>query len=426
VINFTYTSRALESRSFELHLLLLQQATNAVTDALKHLPQPSLKSSRRHCSRMVAGGLCFDIAEVPIACAGAPGALVLHPAGTLTTQTGRQAEASQHLLPADRPTLVRSHRGTVSGTSAPHAGRRDWTQSLAHPAAHLQSGLHDVVDTPQHLTEVAAEAAGVHHDLIEKQETSLLARLPSLVASVGSLMQPQGEPPGDNTQLQRAINVVTSLPFLVLGAHMLHRHRTPEGRRFAGTMVGVGAAATLYHGSSGRMRRILRKADYWAISVSSTAMIHALFPHPRWVCGALKASLLAVPFKPFVLSTAHTLAMQAEFARQAASHVHIRPHFRRHAAAAVAGIIAFAFEDYLAERGFEHSHAMWHCLAAAGVATTGALVEHKERLRLEGARPLGAASSASSDSWSIHDSVVSLDALANNSIKSTASSKPGA
>ena len=50
---------------------------------------------------------------------------------------------------------------------------------------------------------------------------------------------------------------------------------TPEGRHHAASMIAVGAAATLYHASSGRARRLARKVDYWTIAYSSTAMVGA-------------------------------------------------------------------------------------------------------------------------------------------------------
>lgn len=41
--------------------------------------------------------------------------------------------------------------------------------------------------------------------------------------------------------------------------------------------MAVGAAATLYHATSGRARRIARKIDYWTIAVSSAAMVKSVY-----------------------------------------------------------------------------------------------------------------------------------------------------
>lgn len=41
--------------------------------------------------------------------------------------------------------------------------------------------------------------------------------------------------------------------------------------------MAVGAAATLYHATSGRARRIARKIDYWTIAVSSAVMVKSVY-----------------------------------------------------------------------------------------------------------------------------------------------------
>ena len=201
---------------------------------------------------------------------------------------------------------------------------------------------------------------------------------------------------------------------------MMRRYRTPEGREYGYSMIAVGAAATLYHASSGKLRRVARKLDYWTIAASSTCMMKALFPETPWIRRSLSASLLAVPFKPFVISTAHTVVMQAEFARQAATHKSVRPHFQRHAAAAFAGALAFAVEDALLEKGVDHVHAIWHLLSAAAVASTGSLVEHKESLRLDSV-PGPMATPVLKGLRPCHDSVASFSGMNGSASGSTGS-----
>ena len=46
----------------------------------------------------------------------------------------------------------------------------------------------------------------------------------------------------------------------------------------------------------------------------------SLYADKPWVVRASNLSLLAVPFRPFLVSTANTLVMQGEFARQAMKH----------------------------------------------------------------------------------------------------------
>ena len=62
--------------------------------------------------------------------------------------------------------------------------------------------------------------------------------------------------------------------------------RSREGRRYGSALVLVGAAATAYHAASGRLRRHLRKLDYWTISLASTRLLEALAPARHNVCAA--------------------------------------------------------------------------------------------------------------------------------------------
>jgi hypothetical protein len=78
-------------------------------------------------------------------------------------------------------------------------------------------------------------------------------------------------------------------------------------------MLAMGTAATLYHGSSGRIRPVLRKLDYYTISVSTMAMAHSLHPQPgRPIVrrAATCLALAAVPLKPTLVTAAHCAAME--------------------------------------------------------------------------------------------------------------------
>ncbi|KAG7667158.1 hypothetical protein NADE_003044 [Nannochloris sp. 'desiccata'] len=309
--------------------------------------------------------LVFEVAE-----AGLPNqAMVLHNCAKYIT-SNQQArargvnEASYQLTPA----IPQPYPSSSTRHGAAQLNKQ--LKSMDAPTHHLQS-WHDA-------DEEATAFTSDQSSLL----TGLQLHIPRLAASVGSMMQPQGDTHNDDTTGQRLINIATSLPFFAIGANMLRRYRTPEGREYGYSILAVGAAATLYHASSGKLRRIARKLDYWTIAASSTCMMKALFPEKPWIRRSLSASLLAVPFKPFAISTAHTVAMQAEFARQAVEHEYMRPYFKYHAVAALTGVAAFAVEDILLERGMGHVHALWHLLSAAAVASTGALVEHKETLRI--------------------------------------------
>lgn len=85
-------------------------------------------------------------------------------------------------------------------------------------------------------------------------------------------------------------------------------------------MVAVGAAATLYHATSGNARRWARKLDYWTIAASSAALTRTVYADSPRMRRAAALSLLAAPFRPFAVSSVNAVAMQVEFARAASAH----------------------------------------------------------------------------------------------------------
>jgi hypothetical protein len=80
---------------------------------------------------------------------------------------------------------------------------------------------------------------------------------------------------------ERAANVVTSAPFFALGAHVLRRGTTPETKAFGASLLGVGAAAVLYHSSAGPARPHCRQVDYLAISTSAVLLLRAVLSGDR-------------------------------------------------------------------------------------------------------------------------------------------------
>jgi len=181
---------------------------------------------------------------------------------------------------------------------------------------------------------------------------------------------------------QRVLNVVTSLPFFAVGIIMRRRLSSPEGKAYGNSMIAVGAAATMYHATSGSLRTLARKFDYYAIAHASGKMARAIWPQSTTVKNLEKASWLVTPFKPFFVSTGYALAMQAEFLRLGTKDDSLKPHLFGHGITAAAGIFAFSMEEILDEHiGFKHMHSLWHCLSAYGVYTVGKLVEYKEESR---------------------------------------------
>ena len=61
-------------------------------------------------------------------------------------------------------------------------------------------------------------------------------------------------------------------------------------------------------GHSGDARPIGRKIDYWAIALSSVALMRSLYPNSRGRATAV--SLAVTPFNPLAVSSANALAME--------------------------------------------------------------------------------------------------------------------
>ena len=215
---------------------------------------------------------------------------------------------------------------------------------------------------------------------------SFVDRIAGAAVSIRDNIQPQGDVHNDDTLTQRALNVVTSLPIIAIGYHLRKKVTSPEGISYANSMVAVGAAATAYHCSWGRFRTtVARKLDYYAISYSSAKLVRALWPG-EVTKKAERVMHCVTPFRPFWLSTACALAMQAEFVRLGVKNEALRPALRAHGAAAAISGVAFACEDVLAEHpragaAGKHMHSLWHLASAYGLWTVGALVKHKEQMR---------------------------------------------
>lgn len=227
----------------------------------------------------------------------------------------------------------------------------------------------------------------------------LLERIADAAVSVRDNLQPQGDVPDDSTNTQRALNIATSLPIVLLGVRLRGKVKTNEGMSYANSVVAVGMAATLYHSSWGGVRRITRKLDYYAISYCSAKLVRALWPGETSK-RAEHVMHCITPFRPFWVSSAGAAAMQVEFVRLAAKHESLRPALKRHLCAGVASGMAFATEDVLAENaGFlgKHMHSLWHLASTTTLLTIGELVQHKEHVRgFAAARSAGLFDSATS------------------------------
>ena len=74
----------------------------------------------------------------------------------------------------------------------------------------------------------------------------------------------------------------------------------------------MGTAATLYHSASGKLRSVLRKADYYAISLSCMAMASTVQNPREGIVGrtARLVSLVALPFRPSAVTACYASKME--------------------------------------------------------------------------------------------------------------------
>ena len=237
----------------------------------------------------------------------------------------------------------------------------------------------------------------------------------------------------------------TSTSPSLLAARNVARARTRERTVYAGALCAVSTVSTAYHALERSHKEAwARKADYWAIACAATALGRMLFPKgdcpgfydeegeeggegeggggggggkrraalfspPRR--GRTRVSLSLTPFQPFAVITAHSVAMEAEFARRAGRerararmksapppsssrhshhhhhredhHHHHRPPssslaaaHRLHVLSGAAAVAAFFAEDLWPRLPFVHS--TWHVLSALAMAATEPLVDDAE------------------------------------------------
>lgn len=174
---------------------------------------------------------------------------------------------------------------------------------------------------------------------------------------------------------ERWINMLTSLPYALVGMHMFRNTKRRGSKLYAASQVSVGAAAFAYHASKGRARVWCRRGDYWSIALGSIVMTNAVFPQmPRAVS---VAGMAATPFLPFVVSSANTMAMELEYLRRAVGNEHLRKDHLVHCLAGAAGLALFALDEI--HPHIPCCHAAWHALSCLSVTKTLPLIQDIER-----------------------------------------------
>ncbi|MBA0702562.1 hypothetical protein Goari_022311, partial [Gossypium aridum] len=164
-------------------------------------------------------------------------------------------------------------------------------------------------------------------------------------------------------------NVLTSLPFIVLGIQAPRKNL--NSKLYANSLIGVGVASTLYHSSRGKLRMYLRWADYTMIATATVFLSRALRnENPKLL---MAASALLLPVQPLMVSAVHTGMMEVAFAKRALKYPELRMAHNVHKMSSLLGGVLFIADDVFPRTPF--IHAAWHLAAAVGVGTCNKLLE---------------------------------------------------
>lgn len=239
-----------------------------------------------------------------------------------------------------------------------------WSSSLGKPssAAIMKAGL-----------------AGSEQQLDLKSTVVGLVQLGGLLSVAATYLSPTGPGGCDHNPLERCCNCATSVPFMMVGVHAIKNRRTTEGKVWGASMVGVGMASTMFHASSGAWREWGRRMDYWSIAASSSLLLRAVYP--KTPTSVTIASMAMIPFKPFLVSSFNSAAMELKFLHRARKNPkRLGKAQMLHASTCLLGLSAFALEDYCPQLPLLHS--AWHCLSAAGVSVVNNLLDDVEKCEL--------------------------------------------
>ncbi|KAJ4760271.1 fold protein [Rhynchospora pubera] len=164
-------------------------------------------------------------------------------------------------------------------------------------------------------------------------------------------------------------NVITSIPFIVLGLQA--PRKSWNSKLYANSLIGVGIASTLYHTSRGEIRKYLRWADYTMIATTTVCLSRALREeNPKFL---MTASTLLLPFQPMMVSALHMGMMEVSFAKRASVKPDLRMAHNLHTMSGLLGGALFFADDCFPDTPY--LHAAWHLAAAIGVGTCNKLLE---------------------------------------------------
>lgn len=168
---------------------------------------------------------------------------------------------------------------------------------------------------------------------------------------------------GDRHIIERVANVLTSIPFILIGIQA-PRNRLAT-KMYANSIVGVGLASGFYHSSKGDARHFFRWGDYAMIATSTLLLSRALRRNDSKMLYVASAALL--PVQPMLVSAFHVGLMEVTFAQRAKMEPHLRKAHALHAVSSLVGCALFVADDVFPDTPF--LHAAWHLAAAIGTAT---------------------------------------------------------
>ncbi|MQL96008.1 hypothetical protein Taro_028678 [Colocasia esculenta] len=182
---------------------------------------------------------------------------------------------------------------------------------------------------------------------------------------------------GDRHLAETIANVVTSLPFIVLGLQaprqvpLYYHKKNLNSKLYANSLIGVGIASSLYHSSRGQLRKYLRWADYTMIATTTVCLSRAVRnENPKML---MAASAFFLPIQPLMVSVVHTGMMEVAFARRASKKPELKLAHNLHTLSSLLGGALFIADDCFPRTPY--IHAAWHLAAAVGVGTCNKLLE---------------------------------------------------
>ncbi|KAM7484658.1 hypothetical protein LguiA_000667 [Lonicera macranthoides] len=259
----------------------------------------------------------------------------------------------------------RRNMRTVSEEDSPVPGKLPISFMCTHSALNTSRalegvhGVHLVPHSPFPLEDISQ-----HKDFPQSPCESSALKVQRVWQQKPSCLRPiQCCLDGDKHIAETIANVLTSIPFIVLG--------NLNCKLYANSLIGVGVASSLYHASRGKLRKYLRWADYTTIATATVCLSRALRnENPKLL---MAASALFLPIQPLMVSAVHTGMMEVAFAKRAVQDPELKRVHKVHKISSLLGGAFFVADDAFPQTPY--LHAAWHLAAAIGVSTCNKLLE---------------------------------------------------